>query len=190
MADNIEKTPLGWEINLMFIFLQAVDVIVEDVDEQLHEQDGHFKRELKQAITRYTQAQRKASWWLHDVVNIDGLFWDAVDKDSKRYSNSIADAHEMIRQAMLYMDRSHTETGFYKIMRFLRSLPSGGVFPEEFISRFDFNRAWVYEAGDRVHTTNHGDGTLEVALGNGNWQVSLDSGTKTVLNEKDHFKLL
>lgn len=190
MADNVERTPLGWEINLMFIMLQGIDILVEDIDEQLHDQNSHFEYNLKRAITRYTKKQREASYWLHEVVNIDGLFWEATDKDSKKYSNSIADAHELLRMSMLYIDRSHTETGFYKIMRAMRSLPTGGVFPEEYVARFDFNRAWVYETGDRVLTLHHGNGTLETPLGNGNWQVALDSGDHIVLNEKEHFKLL
>ena len=191
MADKkpLEQTPLGWEVNMTFLLLQAVDILVEDIDNQLHARRESFKREQKKAFTTYTKKQREASYWLHDVIDVDGAFWEATDMDSKRYSNSVADAHELLRACMLYMDRSHTETGYYKIMRYMRSLPEGGIFPEEFISRFDFNRAWVYEAGDRVRTTNHGEGTLDLHLGNKNWQVKLDNGESVILNE-NHFHLL
>ena len=186
---KIEQTPLGWSVNLLYIMLQAVDVLVEDIDYQLRLRGEHFKREQKQAFKRYTQKQRDASYWLHDVIKIDDAFWEATDKDSKRYSNSIADAHELLRACLLYMDRSHTEKGYYQIMRFLRNLPEGGIFPEKTISRFDFNRAWIYEVGDRVHNENHGDGVLEVCLGNGNWQVLFNNGDRVILNEK-MFKLI
>ena len=185
----IEQTPLGWEVNLMYIMLQAVDILVEDIDYQLRVQGQHFKKEQKQSFKRYTQKQRDAAYWLHDVIKIDEAFWEATDKDSKRYSNSVADAHELLRAAMLYMDRSHTEKGYYQIMRFLRGLPEGGIFPEKTVSRFNFNRAWVYEPCDRVHNANHGDGVLEVRLGNGNWQVLFNNGDRVILNET-MFKLI
>lgn len=172
----------------MFLLLQAVDILVEDVDMQLRIHGEMFKREQKRAFNRYTQRQREAAYWLHDVIGIDKVFWDATEKNSKRYSNSIADAHELIRSCMLYMDRSHSEKGFYQIMRFLRSLPNGGLFPDEFVARFNFNRAWVYEKGDRIHNDNHGNGILDLDLGNSNWQCVFDNGDKAVLNESQ-FKL-
>lgn len=185
----IEQTPLGWEVNMLYIMLQAADILVEDIDQRLRLRDEHFKREQKRAFNTYTKKQREASFWLHDVIKIDEAFWNATDKDSKRYSNSVADAHELLRACMLYMDRSHTEKGYYQIMRFLRGLPEGGIFPEKEISRFNFNRAWVYEKGDRIHNENHGDGVLDLPLGNGNWQCVFDGGKKVVLNES-HFKLI
>lgn len=188
---KVEQTPLGWQVNLLYIMLQAVDILVEDIDMQLRLRlcGESFKHEQKQSFKRYTQKQREAAHWLHDVINIDEAFWEANDKDSKRYSNSIADAHELLRACLLYMDRSHTEKGYYQIMRFLRNLPEGGVFPEKTISRFDFNRAWVYEPCDRVHNENHGDGVLEVCVGNGNWQVLFNNGDRVILNE-NQFKLI
>ena len=187
--EKIEQTPLGWEVNLLYILMQTADILVEDIDYQLRLRGEHFKREQKQAFNTYTRKQREASYWLHDVIKIDEAFWEATDKDSKRYSNSVADAHELLRACLLYMDRSHTEKGYYQIMRFLRGLPEGGIFPAKTIDRFSFNRAWVYEKGDRVHNENHGDGVLDLCLGNGNWQVIFDNGDKAVLNES-MFKLI
>lgn len=185
----VEQTPIGWLVNLLFLMLQSADVLVEDIDYQLRLRGDHFKREQKQAFNTYTRKQREASYWLHDVIKIDNAFWEATDRNSKRYSNAVADAHELLRAILLYMDRSHTEGGYYRIMRFLRGLPEGGIFPEKTISRFEFNRAWVYEKGDRVHNDNHGDGVLDLDLGNGNWQVALDGGGKVILNEST-FKLI
>lgn len=176
-------------VNVLYIMLQSIDILVEDIDGQLRARGESFKREQKKAFSNYTKKLRESSYWLHDVIKVDDAFWEATDRNSKRYSNSVADAHELLREIMLYVDRSHTETGYYKIMRFIRSLPEGGIFPADYISRFDFNRAWVYETGDRVETTNHGSGTLDLHLGNGNWQVKLDDGENIVLNET-HFKLL
>jgi hypothetical protein len=192
MSNNntpIERTPLGWLVNLLYIMSQSMDILVEDIDYQLRLQGEHFKKEQKRAFNTYTRKQREAAYWMHDVIKIDDAFWEATDRNSRRYSNSVADAHELLRATLLYMDRSHTEKGYYQIMRFLRGLPQGGIFPEKTISRFEFNRAWVYERGDRVHNENHGDGSLDLDLGNGNWQVALDSGGKVILNEST-FKLI
>ena len=32
---DIEKTPLGWEINLLFLFAHSCTVLAEDIDMQL-----------------------------------------------------------------------------------------------------------------------------------------------------------
>ena len=64
------------------------------------------------------------------------LCWQAVGEDARAYSNIIADANELIRLVLLYVDRSHNEDGYYSIFRHLRSLPEGGCFPEWYISRF------------------------------------------------------
>ena len=57
------------------------------------------------------------------------------------------------------------------------------------MERFRMKLEIVPEAGDRVRTTNHGEGTLDLHLGNENWQVRLDNGESVILNEK-HFRLL
>lgn len=185
----IEQTTLGWCVNLLYILLQVVDILVEYIDGQLRAMGNSFEREKKKAFGNYTRKQREAAYWIHDVIKVDDAFWNATDQDSKRYTNSVADAHELLRACMLYMDRSHTTTGYYQIMRFLRAMPEGGIFPEKTISRFNFNRAWVYDKGDRVHNENHGDGVLDLCVGNGNWQVIFDNGDKAVLNES-MFKLI
>lgn len=179
--------PLNWLINVLHLMLQATTVLVEDIDQQLHAQGSRFHREKKQYIKNYARCLEQAIYWM-DKFGLDSSCWKAVGEDGRAYSNIIADANELIRLVMLYTDRAHTDDGYYKIFRFLRSLPEGGVFPEWYIARFIMHHVWIPGNGDRVHTTNHGDGTISAKVNNA-YVVDLDSGGQVVLEEK-HFKLI
>ena len=182
-----QHSPLEWSINVLHLLLQATTVLVEDIDQQLKAQGGRFHREKKQYIKNYAKCVDQAGYWM-EKFGLDTSCWDAVGQDGRAYSNVIADANELIREVMLYVDRAHCEDGYYKIFRFLRSMPENGLFPEWYIGRFNMHHKWVPGKGDRVHTTNHGDGVIEQKLLNGAYIINLDSGKQVVLEEK-HFKL-
>lgn len=188
MAEKIEQTPLGWSVNVLHLLLQASSVLIEDIDQQLQWQGSKFHQEKKKHFKNYQRCIEQARGYM-EKFGLDTSCWDAVGEDSRAYSNVIADANELIRLVMLYVDRAHSEDGYYKIMRYLRSLPENGLFPEKYIARFNMHHQWIPGAGDRVHTINHGDGTLDLHLGNGNWQVKLDNGENVILNET-HFKIV
>lgn len=188
METNVEQTPLGWEVNLLHLFLQATTVLVEDIDMQLRGRGNKFHKEKKQYIKNYSRCLEQARYWI-EKFGLDTSCWEAVGEDSRAYTNVIADANELIRVAMLYTDRAHVEEGYYKIVRFLRSMPEQGIFPEWFIARFNMHHEWIPGKGDRVHTTNHGDGMIDSKLLNGSYIINLDSGGQTVLNESQ-FKLI
>ena len=187
METKGEPTPLGWLVNVLHLMLQATSVLIEDIDQQLQRQGDRFSREKKMYFKHYQRCLEQARGYM-EKFGLDTSCWEAVGEDSKKYSNIIADANELIRVVMLYVDRAHSEDGYYKIMRHLRSLPENGLFPESYIARFNMHHVWIYGKGDRVHTTNHGDGTLDVKVNN-DWIVNLDNGNQVVLNE-NHFKLI
>lgn len=185
---KLERTPLGWEVSVLHILLQATDVLIEDIDMQLRAQSASFRQDKKMHFKNYSRCLEQARCYL-EKFGLDTSCWEAVGKDPHRYSNIIADANELIRLILLYVDRAHTEEGYYDIFRHLRALPENGIFPEKFIGRFNMHHEWVPGVGDRVHTENRGDGTL-ACKGNGRaWVIDLDSGGQTVLNE-DQFKLI
>ena len=191
MADSIEETPLGWEINLLFLMAHCCTVLTEDIDMQIQIvsiKKDRFDPARKRAIVNYEKAIKEAEEWLFKF-GLDKITYEAVDKHNKAYSNVIANANSLIRMMMLCLDRAHTDGGDARVFKRLRSLPEGGIFPEKMIERFRMKLEIVPEAGDRVRTTNHGDGTLELHVGNENWSVKLDNGESVILNEK-HFKLL
>ena len=188
MQDNQKHPPLNWSVNVLHLLLQASSVLIEDIDMQLHAQGNRFHQEKKKHFKNYQRCIEQARGYM-EKFGLDTSCWEAVGEDGRAYSNVIADANELIRVVMLYVDRAHSDDGYYKIMRYLRSLPENGLFPEWYIARFNMHHEWIPGKGDRVHTTNHGDGVLDLNIGNGNWQVKLDNGESIILNE-NHFKIV
>lgn len=187
MANKIEESPLGWEIVLLFIILNAADKLMLDIDFQLELRFGKkngFDPQKKYYLKNYFAEMKKARHWLDTMFKLDDLVWGSTDNDKKKYNNAIADSNELIQIMMYYLDRGHTPDGYDKIVHFLRSLPTTGLFPQNFIERFIIKRQWVYAPGDRVHNANHGDGTLDFKTTGDNWNVKFDSGLEVVLNEK------
>ena len=183
-----KETPLGWAVNVLHLMLQASTVLMEDIDQQLQRQGQHFRQDKKLAFKNYSRCVEDARRWM-ERFGLDTSCWQAVGEDARAYSNIIADANELIRLVLLYVDRSHNEDGYYSIFRHLRSLPEGGCFPEWYISRFRMHHVWVPGPGDRVQTDNHGPGKLAFKANGKAWVIDLDSGGQTVLNE-DQFKLI
>ena len=181
------QSSLNWLINVLHLMLQATSVLMEDIDQQLQWQGAKFHQEKKKHFKNYARCIEQARGYM-EKFGLDTSCWEACGEDSRAYTNVVADANELIRVVMLYVDRAHSEDGYYKIMRYLRSLPENGLVPEKYIARFNMHHEWIPGKGDRVHTTNHGDGTLDIKV-NDAWIVNLDSGGQTVLKE-EHFKLI
>lgn len=188
---EIEKTPLGWEINALFLFAHCATILAEDIDLQLRIKSGkqdRFAPQKKKALLNYERCIKEADEWMFKF-GLDKITYEAVQEHNKAYSNVIANSNALIRMAMLCLDRAHVDGGDARVFKALRAMPSGGIFPDKTLERFRMKLVLVPEKGDRVRTTNHGDGTLDCHLGNENWQVHLDSGENIILNET-HFKLL
>ena len=188
--EPIEKTPLGWEINLLFMFAHCATILAEDIDMQIQIRScktDRFDPQKKKALLNYERCVKEAEEWMFKF-GLDKITYEAVDKHNKAYSNVIANSNTLIRMNMLCLDRAHIDGGDARVFKALRSLKSGGIFPDKIQERFRMKLELVPEKGDRVHTKNHGDGILDQHLGNENWQVHLDSGENIILNEK-HFTL-
>lgn len=188
---NIEQTPLGWEINLLFLAAHCCTVLAEDIDMQLRNKTNgveFFNKDKKKAVYNYEKAIKEAEEWMFKF-GLDKITYEAVQEHNKAYSNVIANSNALIRMMMLCLDRAHAEGGDARVFKRLRSLPEGGIFSEKMMERFRMKLEIVPESGDRVRTKNHGEGTLDLHLGNENWQVKLDNGESIILNEK-HFTLL
>lgn len=193
MADKIaiEKTPVGWEINLLMMMAHACTVLMEDIDYQIRYmtvEKQRFDPSMKRCLYNYEKALKEADDWIFKF-GLDKKTYDAVDQHNKRYSNVIANANWLIRMCMLAIDRAHCDGGDGRTMKRLRSLPENGLFPEKVLERFIMKFEIEAEAGDHVMTTNHGEGVLLLHLGNSNWNVKLSDGREIVLNERQ-FKLL
>lgn len=187
----IEKTPLGWEINMLFMMAHCCTILTEDIDMQIRiisSNTERFEPSKRKAIVGYEKAIKEAEEWMFKF-GLDQITYDAVEQRNKAYSNVIANSNALIRMVMLCLDRSYCDGGDARVFKRLRSLPENGLFPEKTIERFRMKLEIVAEVGDRVRTKNHGDGTLELHVGNENWSVKLDDGRSIILNEK-HFTIL
>ena len=54
--DNVEKTPLGWLINLLFLCAHCCTVLAEDIDMQLRNKTNgveFFNKDKKKALYNY-----------------------------------------------------------------------------------------------------------------------------------------
>ena len=187
MAKKLEESPLGWTVVLLFIVLNAAEVLTYDIDDQLQGRFGPgngFDPQKKYWLKQYYRCMKQARHWLEEMFKIDDIVWESTDKDSRRYTNALADSNEIIRILMLYLDRAHTPGGYEDILHYLRALPEQGLFPSSYIGRFKMDREWVYAKGDRVLTKNHGIGILDLNTNDDNWIINLESGGQTVLNTK------
>lgn len=188
---KLEESPLGWEVNLLWMFLQSASILVEDIDMQLKiktNSTSGFIHEKKKYIKNYERCLKEAEQWMLKF-GLDKETYNAVGGHSGMYSNTVASAKELIRMAMLHVDRSHCEGGSYRAFKALRDLPSNGIFPDKWIDRFQMKYEVVPEVGDRVLTTNHGEGVLLLHVGGKNWNVRLSDNKEIILNE-NQFKLL
>lgn len=178
-----KETSLGWKVNVLYVLTAAVDVLVNDVDRDLKKIGTSFDKEKKRTFGRYAKSVRDCAYWV-DRLGIDETVWRASGESARRYDGFLADARELLRLILLYVDRSHSEDGFYRIFRFLRSLPENGLFAEEDIARFEFKREWIPEPGDAVETP-HGKGVIRMTLNHGDYMVDLEDGRQKVVNGKD-----
>lgn len=189
--DTIEKTPLGWLINMLFLMAHCCTILAEDIDMQLRNKTKgveFFNKDKKKALYNYEKSIKEAEEWMFKF-GLDKITYEAVQEHNKAYSNVIANANALIRMMMLCLDRSHLDGGDARVFKRLRSLPEGGIFSEKTMERFRMKLEIVPEAGDHVMTDNHGEGILLLHLGNANWNVKLSDGREIVLNERQ-FKLL
>ena len=186
---KLEESPLGWEVDLLYLFLHATEKLSEDIDMLIKNKYGTgLKPEKKKALMHYRLCMEDAERWL-EKFGITTDTFEAVNEHSGMYSNAIASANELIRIAMLHIDRAHCEGGSYRAFKALRDLPSNGIFPDKWIDRFQMKYEVVPEVGDRVLTTNHGQGVLLLHVGGKNWNVRLADNKEIVLNESQ-FKVL
>ena len=177
----IKYSSVSMLTNIMYIMLMCVDILQEEIDKEFRKHSERFHHEKRQAFNRYKKCMLDASVWI-EKFGVDQSVWEAVHENTSRFDGFRADANELLRLVLLYVDRSHTEDGFYKIFRYLRSLPENGIFSEEDVAKFEFKRPWILGAGDRVRT-DFGDGTVNLNTNKDNWLINMDDGTQRVLKE-------
>lgn len=194
-----KETPLGWKVNLLNMLCSSLMCLAESIDEDLRRikmPDGstlYFKQKkkrdynqmceyFKEGCDKFKAALAKASEKYADL-DIDNQVWNIVFQNAARYDNFTADAKEILQEVMLYIDRAQTQEGFYDIMRYLRSLPSAGIFPESEVNRFRFKRPLAPCPGAPVKC-QFGEGVIKDQMNGDNWLIELSDGSQKVLTSK------
>lgn len=184
--DQIKNTPVENEVTLLYELAGTMDILLDDIDRMLGKVGHSFSGEKKGQFKGFAQAVKNATYYL-DKIGLDRVLWKATNENHKAYDNALADSYEMIRFLMLYIDRSHTDEGFQSIYRHMSNLPSQGIFPDGYMSRFDFARPYLFGMGDRV-MTDKGEGVIQAPGNGGNWVVKI--GNKQEIVNEDNIKLL
>ena len=201
LRKHTDETPLGWKVNLLNMLCSSLMALAENIDSDLRKikmPDGstlllkHKKKRdynqmceyLKEGVAQYQTALGKAAEKYNDL-NIDGQVWRIVGANTARYDNFTADAKELLQMMMLYIDRAHSDTGYYSILRHLRSLPSGDIFPEEEIARFHFKRPLVPCPGAPIRC-RFGKGVIRDQMNGDNWLIDMEDGTQRVLTSTQY----
>lgn len=194
-----KETPLGWKVNLLNMLATSLMCLAESIDNDLHKirfPDGgvaEFNKDkkltykrfclyLQDAIRQYKLRMDDAARQ-YDKLDIDGQVWRIVGASTTRYDNFTADAKELLQLMLLYVDRAHSDTGFYSIFRFMRSLPEGGIFPESEIEKFQFKRPIILGPGAPV-VCQFGKGIIRDQMNGDNWLIDMDGGGQRILTSK------
>lgn len=177
------RCPLDMFVNTMYVMILGVDILQNEIDKELRKSKEKFNREKRLAYNRFMKCMQDA-WHWYEKFGVTESVWEASNRNVSVYDSVRADANELLREILLYIDRSHTNTGFQSIFRFLRQLPEQGLFTSDDIARFEFARPWVVGVGDRVDT-KFGKGTISVKGNNNSWVINMDDGTQRVLEEKE-----
>ena len=81
MAKKLEESPLGWTVVLLFIVLNAAEVLTYDIDDQLEARFGSgngFDPQKKYWLKNYYRCMKQARHWLEEMFKIDDIVWDRV----------------------------------------------------------------------------------------------------------------
>lgn len=184
---QIANTPVENEVTLLYELATALDILVYDIDQMLSRTGHSFSREKKWLFNAYAKSVKDATYYL-DKLGVERVLWRASNENFAVADNCTADAYELIRIIMLYIDRSHKdEAVFQSIYRHMSNLPKTGIFPDGYINRFEFARPYIYGAGDRV-MTDKGEGVIQAPGNGGNWVVKI--GDKQEIVNEVNIKLL
>lgn len=179
---KIKATPGEKKVVLLYELTAAVDMLVASINRDFRRMGYQFDREKKMMFGRYTDSVRKAAHW-YEQIGIDETIWNAIGRTFNGYDNYMADTNEMLRFLMIYIDRTQTEEGFQSLYRYLSNMPKSGVFPDEVVAEFNFDRPYEFGVGDRVGT-KFGEGVLVGRGNDGYWVVQLGDEQKIIHENK------
>lgn len=133
---------VGNLLKLAYNFAQATDVLMSSIALRLR-RFGGMKQEKKRAFNQFRKAVENASYWFDRAF--EGDLEAATRGDWGKLDGYRQDANELIRVMMLYIDRTTTYKTYGEVMKYLTTMPEGGLFSANDIKEFDFKAKYREE---------------------------------------------
>lgn len=150
--EEIHSSSIPSEIKLMIQMANSCQVVVEDVFNRIkgvyakHGFRPTNDNEILKGLTDYCKCVRQAGWHFFNKIDpliTDATFYSGDDEDgmtpSQRYDAFNGAANVGVRLLMLYADRIFDEDTYGKLFKFLRQMPTRGIFSDSDIARFTNN---------------------------------------------------
>lgn len=184
------RTPENILTDSIFLMAFAQDLMIQDLLVRLKSQGDGLRQRSRWNLNEMIKAIKRASHFADELR--EELFDADAEHKWKNIQTWQDEANEVARLVLLWEDREPHPEVCDKIFKFIRSTESDGVVTEEMLKNYYLNKTIPLrtpEVGDRVLTTNHGEGVLLLHVGGKNWNVRLSDGSEIILNELQ-FKLL
>lgn len=150
--EEIHSSSIPSEIKLMIQMANSCQVVVEDVFNRIkgvyakHGFRPTNDNEILKGLTDYCKCVRQAGYHFFNRIDpliTDATFYSGDDEDgmtpSQRYDAFNGAANVGVRLLMLYADRIFDEDTYGKLFKFLRQMPTRGIFSDSDIARFTNN---------------------------------------------------
>lgn len=131
---------MGNRVKLLYNMMQAADVIMNDLITGFQSFGTCFSQEKKFNYNKCMDALKNADHYYGQFADEDFQESAKVSGGYSKLDSYRKDANELVRYIMLYIDRAGNKESFKKIGELLESLPEGGIFPNEIIARYDFQK--------------------------------------------------
>lgn len=129
---------VGQKLKLVYNLSQAANVLLNSVDASLRGFHTYFDRQQKMYFGKMLAGIKQADMYYEKFAD-ETLAGSAIASgDVNKIDGYRQDANELLRFAMLYVDRAVLVDGYDKIGEFMRALPEGGIFSEKDIEEFNF----------------------------------------------------
>lgn len=142
---EIGQSSIPEEMKLMFLLATAAATMGSVTERRIRnvfKRHGLTAREntILKGFADYCTAQKRAAWlFLNRCDNniIDATFSREGADGTGAYDAFAADANELCRLLLLYVDRcASSSEGYAKVFKLLRTLPTSGVFSDEDVARY------------------------------------------------------
>lgn len=133
------------ELRLLVTMVAAVDLLRGDIDSRMRavyckhgladSADRYMGAGMLSGMNEYCRVTQRAERLCEEFIE---PYQNQVFEDggAQAYDSMRGDSAEAVRMMMLYTDRARDNASYEKLMEFICSLPSSGVFEEKDILRF------------------------------------------------------